>query len=401
MPNCLYFAFGSEGLFTGPEVQTIIAFLAIALALGFDFVNGFHDTANACATVIYTKALKPGPAILGAGILNFLGAVLVGTAVAQVITKIIPAETATLSLIVAVLLASLIWNLFTWWVSLPVSSSHCLIGSLFGAGLMAAGVQGVAWPELSKVFTALILSPFCGFLAGCLLTWVGIKLSGKTDNKLASSVISIPSPELVPAGISGAETAHYQPNTEKKVLTTEEILALNHPKQPLLMRWLHILASGLVAFSHGSNDGQKTMGIITLILATQFASHGYTINHVPFWVVMTCAAAIGLGTTIGGWRIIKTVGEKIGKEPITHAQGFGASLGTALVILIASRIGAPISTTHTLSSAVAGGIIPAHGPTKFNSATLKTIAMAWIFTVPVTALLAAGCYGITRILIGQ
>jgi PiT family inorganic phosphate transporter len=400
MPNYLLFAFGENALFSGSETQMVIAILAIALALGFDFVNGFHDTANACATVIYTKALKPTPAIIGAGLLNFLGAVLVGTAVAQVITKIIPADKITLTIVVAVLIASLIWNLFTWWVSLPVSSSHCLIGSLFGAGLMAAGAQGVAWPELTKVFTALILSPFCGFIAGCALTWVGIKLSGKPDRRLASSVVAVPSPELIPAGMSS--TDNYQYGSEKmKTLNTSEILSLTHPKQPLLMRSLHIFASGLVAFSHGSNDGQKTMGIITLILATQFANHGYTINHVPFWVILACASAIGLGTTIGGWRIIKTVGEKIGKEPITHAQGFGASLGTALVILIASRIGAPISTTHTLSSAVAGGIIPAHGPSKFNSSTLKTIALAWVLTVPITAALAAGCYAVLRIIIGQ
>ena len=119
------------------------------------------------------------------------------------------------------------------------------------------------------------------------------------------------------------------------------------------MRWLHILACSMVAFSHGSNDGQKTMGIITLILATHFANYGYTMDKVPFWVILACAIAIGLGTTIGGWRVIKTVGTKISKQPITHAQGFGASMATALVILMASKIGAPISTTHTLNSAVA------------------------------------------------
>ena len=168
------------------------------------------------------------------------------------------------------------------------------------------------------------------------------------------------------------------------------------------MRWLHILASGLVAFSHGSNDGQKTMGIITLILATQFASHGYKISHCTFLgSYLPALQPLDLGTTIGGWRIIKTVGEKIGKEPITHAQGFGASLGTALVILIASRIGAPISTTHTLSSAVAGGIIPAHGPTKFNGATLKTIAHGLDFNRASYSNISSRCYAITRILIGQ
>jgi PiT family inorganic phosphate transporter len=323
----------------------------------------------------------------------------VGTAVAQVITRIIPAETATLSIVVAVLLASLIWNLFTWWVCLPVSSSHCLIGSLVGAGLMAAGTEGIAWHELNKVFSALILSPICGFIAGCIFTWIGLKLN-KNAPQIAAAIVPSPSPELV--GASVARVSSYEQSTgQTRIRTTEEILSsVNHTQSPL-MRWLHVLASGLVAFSHGSNDGQKTMGIITLILATHFAAKGYTIDHVPFWVILGCATAIGLGTAIGGWRIIKTVGEKIGKEPISHAQGFGASIGTAIVILVASRIGAPISTTHTLSSAVAGGIIPAHGPTKFNYNTLKNVGLAWILTVPITAVLAAGCYYITRMIIGQ
>ena len=162
------------------------------------------------------------------------------------------------------------------------------------------------------------------------------------------------------------------------------------------MRWMHILACSLVAFSHGSNDGQKTMGIITLILATHFCRFGYTVNNVPFWVMLACAIAIGLGTTIGGWRIIKTVGTKISKQPITHVQGFGASMATALVILIASRVGAPISTTHTLNSAVAGGTIPCYGPSKLNRKTIQNILTAWVLTVPAAAALAALCYTIIQ-----
>lgn len=398
MLDFLFFAFDGNGFLQGAGVQTIIAILAILLALAFDFVNGFHDTANACATVIYTKALKPTPAIIGAGVLNFLGAVLVGTAVAEVITKIIPAHTVTLSVVLAVLLSSLIWNLFTWWISLPVSSSHCLIGSLFGAGIMAAGLNGVSWHELNKVISALILSPICGFIAGCVITWIAIKFGRKAQGQINTTIAPAPTPEL--AAVATNSLSSQSPASEKLNADHADNAPIKHDQSPLI-RWLHVFASGSVAFSHGSNDGQKTMGIITLILATQFAGHGHSVGHVPLWVVISCAAAIGLGTTIGGWRIIKTVGEKIGKEPIIHAQGFGASLGTALVILAASTIGAPISTTHTLSSAVAGGIIPAHGPTKFNASTLKAIAMAWIFTVPVTAAIAAVCYGLTRIALGQ
>ena len=332
-------------------LETIVAVLAIVLALGFDFVNGFQDTANAVATVIYTKALKPGIAILMAAILNFLGAVLAGTAVAMVITKIIPQNTVSLLMIVSVLLAALIWNLFTWWFGLPISSSHCLIGSLFGAGVAANGLHGVSWHELEKVIIALLVSPLVGFVTGAILTWVAWNTSGEKANP----------------------GSHHQP----------------HPK---LMQWLHILSSASVSFSHGSNDGQKTMGIITLILASHFAIYGYTYDHVPLWVMASAALAIGLGTTIGGWRVIRTVGTKISRERLSHSQGFGASMATAIIILVASRIGAPVSTTHTLSSAVAGGTIPIHGPGKLNLKTLQLILLAWVLTLPVASTLSAVNY---------
>ncbi len=331
------------------------AVAAIFLALGFDFVNGFHDTANACATVIYTKALKPTVAIVMSGILNFLGALLVGTAVAQVITKIISAETVSLTIVVAVLVAAVIWNLVTWWYGIPVSSSHCLIGSLFGAGVTAAGINGVQWHELNKVLLALLISPIVGFIAGALLTWITLKLSGDKEN--------------------GQETR------------------APHAK---FMRWLHILSSASVSFSHGSNDGQKTMGVIALILATHFARYGYTANKIPFWVMVAAASAIALGTIIGGWRVIRTVGTKISRERLTHDQGFGASMSTALIILLATHIGAPISTTHTLSSAVAGGTIPVYGAGKLNAKTMQLILLAWLLTLPVAASLASISYLILK-----
>jgi len=360
MPNLFFLAYGGDAWLDGLNMQTIVAIGCILLALAFEFVNGFHDTANTAATVIYTKALKPGMAIWLSGIFNFLGALTVGTAVAQIVTKIIPLHTVNLSIVGAVLIAALAWNLFTWWLSIPVSSSHCLIGSLFGAGIMAAGINGVAWDELAKVVIALALSPIAGFLVGAMLTWLGMKL-----DKSTASINSI-----------GDEQKNNQP----------------------VMRWLHVLACVLVAFSHGSNDGQKTMGIITLILATHFAAYNYTVNLVPLWVMIACAVAIGVGTTIGGWRIIKTVGTKISNLPITNAQGFGASMATALVILVASALGAPISTTHTLSSAVAGGTIPCHGIDQLNRKTIQNILLAWLVTVPVAAGLAAICYGMIHML---
>jgi PiT family inorganic phosphate transporter len=339
------------------DIESVIAILAVLLALGFDFVNGFHDTANACATVIYTKALKPGVAIVMSGILNFAGALLVGTAVATAITHIIPSAAVTLPIVVAVLMAAVIWNLITWWYGIPVSSSHCLIGSLFGAGITAAGMHGVEWSELKTVIFGLLVSPVVGFAAGACTTWLALKISKEKERDLSAKT-----------------------------------------QQNGIMRWLHIFASASVSFSHGSNDGQKTMGIITLILATHFASHGFTKDHVELWVIAAAATAMAMGTIIGGWRVIRTVGTKISREKLSHSQGFGASMSTAIIILLASSMGAPISTTHTLSSAVAGGTIPVHGTGSLNLKTMKLILLAWVLTLPVAALLSSICYFILRLI---
>lgn len=337
------------------SIIEIAAIFAIFLALVFDFVNGFHDTANAVATVIYTKALKPRFAIILSGILNFTGAVLVGTAVAMVITKIIPRDKVSLSIVIAVLVGGVIWNVFTWYHGLPVSSSHCLIGSLFGAGVAAHGLVGVNWNELTKVLLALVLSPVCGFACGAFVTWLVLK-------------IFRPAPEPPLRKDRGKDTKSQ------------------------ILRWMQVLSSSSVSFTHGSNDGQKTMGIITLILATQFPHFGYTFDKIPFWVIVASAAAIGIGTTIGGWRVIRTVGTKITREQITYAHGFGAEFSTAAIIYSASIIGAPISTTHTLTSAVAGGTVPSHGFHNLNHKTIKLILGAWFLTLPAAALLAAVCY---------
>jgi len=260
--------------------------------------------------------------------------------------------------VVAVLIAALIWNLLTWWFGIPVSSSHCLIGSLFGAGIAAAGVNGVEWHELKKVLLALLISPIVGFAAGAFTTWSALKVSREKEQ----------------GDLTSSKKAEQNP----------------------IMRWLHIFSSASVSFSHGSNDGQKTMGIIALILGTHFAKYGYDTHSVPFWVMASAATAIAMGTVIGGWRVIRTVGTKISREKLSHSQGFGASMSTALIILVASHIGAPISTTHTLSSAVAGGTIPVHGKDKLNPKTLKLILAAWVLTLPVAATLAAISYFIIK-----
>ncbi|MBI4534099.1 MAG: inorganic phosphate transporter [Candidatus Melainabacteria bacterium] len=333
------------------HVESFLALVALALAYTFDFVNGFHDTANAVATVIYTKALRPNVAILMSGTLNFLGCLLVGTAVAQVITEVIPRDQLSLPIILATLLGSLIWNIFTWYYGIPVSSSHCLIGGLFGAGIAEAGVNGVTWSKLVEVLTALAISPIAGFVGGLVL-------AAAVDRA------------IVRVGLKGEGLRQGQPQ---------------------FMRWLQIMSSAAVSFTHGSNDGQKTMGIIAIVLATQFPGGGYTLNSIPLWVIVTAAFAIGLGTMIGGWRVIRTVGTKISRERLQYTHGFAAEFSTAAIILTASLTGAPISTTHTLSSAVAGGTVTLHGLSKLNLRTIKLIFSAWILTLPVAFLLGAIC----------
>lgn len=318
--------------------NNFIAVFAIALALAFDFVNGFHDTANAVATVIETGALPKRIAILLSGSLNFVGAISVGTMVAMTITKILPPSIVNLRVVIALLLGALIWNLLTWQMKLPVSSSHCLIGAICGAGFASAGREAVAWSQLGPVLLALLISPAIGFWVAALVTW----LAGVSTKSANSSILRV----------------------------------------------TQIASSCFVSFAHGSNDGQKTMGVITLILASQFAEYGYTTHRIPIWVQFGAALAIGLGTTIGGERIIQTVGKGISRVPLNFVHGFGAESATAIVILAASCFGFPVSTTHTLSSAIAGATLPLHGIDNINFRTTRKILLAWILTLPSSGLLA-------------
>ena len=235
MPHQLISALSDLSWLNHLSLPTIVAVIAIILALGFDFVNGFNDTANACATVIYTRALKPMTAIVLSGVLNFLGALLVGTAVAQMITKIIPAHTISLSIITAVLIAALIWNLTTWRLRIPISSSHCLIGSLFGAGLMAAGVGGVAWMELGKVLAALIISPLVGFVAGAIVTWIGIKLSGNTSAASTGQMAAVAA-NNAPVGANPMRSLHSSTHGQTATATLPEKIPTTISKKRSLPR---------------------------------------------------------------------------------------------------------------------------------------------------------------------
>lgn len=318
--------------------------MAIIVALIFDVMNGFHDTANAVATVIYTKALPPQVAIGMCAIMNMVGPFMLGTAVAKVIaTSIIPSEKLTIAIVVAGLMGAIVWDLITWYYGLPVSSSHALIGGLVGAGLAAIGLSGVKWDGLINIVLALFISPVFGIVLGLVFMYL-----------IGRFVISR-------MGVARSNS---------------------------VFKKLQIVSSAAVSLSHGSNDAQKTMGIIAMFVAVTYGTGTPVIES---WMVIACASAIGLGTAFGGWRIIRTLGERIGKEELSPSQGFAAETSTALTIAVGSHFGMPISTTHVISSSIVGTVM-AGGTGVLNKDVVVNILTAWLLTIPVAALGAAVSY---------
>jgi inorganic phosphate transporter, PiT family len=317
--------------------------VVIVVALVFDFTNGAHDTANAIATVVSTKVLSPGKAVMMAALLNLIGA-LIGTHVAQTIgSGIVHPDMikGCQAITLAGLAGAITWNLFTWYLGLPSSSSHALIGGLIGATLTYRGTEALNFLSIfHKILIPLVLSPLGGFLAGYLmmlaLSWIFFDAHPRNVNRA--------------------------------------------------FRKLQILSSAFMATSHGTNDAQKTMGIITLAL---FVGHQIPDMTVPLWVQLSCALAMAMGTAIGGWKIIKTMGHKIFHLEAVH--GFSAETSAAAVISLASSFGAPISTTHVISAAILGV-----GSSKRLSAVRWGIAgrmvMAWLLTIPAAGAIAAICF---------
>ncbi|MDQ6670431.1 MAG: inorganic phosphate transporter [Chloroflexota bacterium] len=322
------------------SVDLLLLLLILALGLAFDFINGFHDTANAIATVVATRVLSPGRAVLMAGVLNFAGA-LSGTAVATTVGKgIIPPELSTQSLVISALIAAIVWNLVTWYFGVPSSSSHALIFSLVGAGVASAGWSSIQFGGLEKTFQGLLFSPILGF-AGAFLMMV-----------LLLNLFSRAFPATVTRVFGRAQ----------------------------------MLSAAWMAFSHGSNDAQKTMGVMTMAVASYY-HWGGTNWQVPLWIIIGAALAMGLGTSIGGWRIIRTMGLRV--VHLRPIDGFAAETAAATVIEVASRLGIPVSTTHTIGSAILGV-----GATRRLSAVrwglAGQIVMAWVFTIPACFMLAWG-----------
>jgi len=440
----------------------VVFFICLLAVIGFEFVNGFHDTANAVATVIYTKALKPVYAIPWSGFFNFLGVFLGGVGVAMGILKLLPLDdlmtlpvAVGACMVLAVLLASIVWNLGTWYLGIPCSSSHTLIGAMIGASLGFTwyyGGAGVNWDKAKEIGLSLILSPLIGFGAAALLMYFLIHIVK------AKSLFHIPKGE--------------------------------NDKPPILIRLLLITTCTLVSFFHGSNDGQKGVGLLMLILIA-FMPVKYAVNHTisndkilmslnkteqvitkisatdagvkatilkldssiektkmmlssrnpkdtaktykfrkavksvvkgitaltgdkdlkladedkatlsdasknltnttdfaPIWVIATISVSLGIGTMVGWKRIVVTIGEKIGNEHLNYAQGATAEIVAASTIGLSTSFGLPVSTTHVLSSGIAGSMAASGGKGNLNTATLKNIGLAWVLTLPVSIILA-------------
>lgn len=322
------------------EIAFLLFVMVVVLALVFDYINGFHDAANAIATVVSTKVLTPRVAVVYGAVLNFVGALL-GTEVAATIGQdLVNPEIMTSEILLCALLSAIAWNLITWFKGLPSSSSHALMGSLLGAGAMAAGMNNLLWDGiLTKVVIPMFTSPIMGFILGY---WVMLGL----------------------------------------------YWALHKIPLPVTNWWfskLQIVSAGYMAITHGANDAQKTMGIIALAVATYYQ----TPFKVYDWIIVSCAIAIGLGTIAGGWRIIRMVGSKMVKlKPI---QGFAAETTGGTILAITAHFGIPVSTTHTITTSIMG-VGATRRLSALNPKVVGNIIGAWILSLPTTFLFSAGLY---------
>lgn len=320
----------------------LLTILIVIGALAFDFINGFHDTANAIATAVSTKALKPRHAIILAAVMNFVGA-MTFTGVAKTISKDIvdPFTLENGSLVIlAALISAIAWNLITWYYGIPSSSSHAIIGSIAGAAIAAAGIGAINLGGFGKIIQALIISPILAFGVGFIVYSI-FKIVFKNNNL---------------------------PKTNKR------------------FRYIQIATAALQSYTHGTNDAQKAMGIITMALI----ANGYvTTTEIPLWVQFSCALAMGLGTSVGGWKIIKTVGGKIMK--IRPVNGVAADLTGAAIIFGATFIHLPVSTTHVISSSILG-VGSAHRLKGVKWGTAQRMVITWVITLPISATLAGLTY---------
>lgn len=314
-----------------------LAIGAILVALFFDFINGFHDAANSIATVVGTRILKPLQAVSLAASANFVGPFLFGTAVAATVGKgIIDPSFVTIDMVIAALIGAIAWNLITWLWGFPSSSSHALIGGIIGAGIASVGTHAILFGGLEKVLIGIVVSPVVGFIVAFFLATLIITMFAKRKPAKVNSVFGR----------------------------------------------LQLVSSAYFSLTHGANDGQKTMGIIALILLTEGITTEF---EVPFFVIVISAAAIGLGTFFGGWRIVKTMAVKI--TQLKPYQGFAAETGGATILAVLAHAGIPASTTHGISGAIMGaGAVRRLSAVRWGVG--KRIVWAWIITIPASAAVA-------------
>lgn len=318
----------------------ILLIILVILALVFDFLNGVHDSSNVVATMISSRAIPPRIALMMTAVSNFLGPFIFGVAVATTIgNDIVSADHINLLVLVAACVSAIIWNVLTWILGIPSSSSHAIIGGLVGAVMMAAGYKVIMMEGIIKVLIALFASPIIGFIAGMLIANIVYLSSWNASPK-----------------ING------------------------------VFKKMQIITSIGLSLSHGTNDAQKTMGIITLGLVIAGVQSTF---EVPLWVIVACASAIGLGTAVGGWQLIKTLGSKFYK--IRPVHGFASQATSAIVILTASLLGGPVSTTQVVSSSIMG-VGAAERMSKVRWGVAGEIVTAWIITIPATMAAGAGCY---------
>jgi PiT family inorganic phosphate transporter len=317
----------------------ILLITVIVLALCFDFLNGIHDSSNVVATMISSRALPPRVALWMTAIAEFSGPFIFGVAVAETVGGIVNADAISLQVLIAALISAILWNLLTWYLGFPSSSSHALVGGMIGAVLIGAGWQAINMDEFRKILIALFTSPIIGFVFGYVLLRLIVVLCWNAT-----------------------------------------------PKVNGVFKRGQIVTALALALSHGTNDAQKTMGIITLALVIS----GYISSFVvPQWVMIMCAGMIALGTAVGGWKLIRTLGGKFYK--IRPVDGFTSQLASASVILGASLVGGPVSTTQVVSSSIMGAGA-AERVNKVRWGVAQEIATAWLLTIPATALIAAGLY---------
>lgn len=324
----------------------------IIVALAFDFLNGLHDAANSIATVVATRLLGPVQAVAFAAFFNFAAYFLTLAwpelhKVAETIGKgIIDKDLVTPGVVFGALIGAMFWNVVTWIKGIPSSSSHALVGGIVGAGVAHAGVSGIEWSGLNKTLIAIVLSPLLGMLLAMLIMLISSWAFARATNRTA----------------------------EKS------------------FRVLHLISSAAYSISHGLNDAQKTMGIITVLLySTGYLSGEF---HVPHWVAIACYVAIALGTLSGGWKIIETMGSRITK--LSQHQGFSASMGGSIMVFTASLLGIPVSTTHTITGSIIGA-----GTARRASAVrwgvARNVIWAWFITIPASAVVGALFYLLTRL----